>query len=219
MPGSRPRPPLEERHGSIDEFIALHGYPAYARRNVETYEEIEARALAVLAISSGFMTYPDDVHPRLRTISAIDRNAVVDRCSTPIIGTWKRAWPRRCVDNERDPSRSTDRCPQSRLAGRPSRMIGTYVRAFDDPLVLSDSTRQRFDVAKTAARDRFSAMRSAQERVGFGRFKAQMWGLAAMSAPWSPSGADGHSIDRTARTSPLDASIMNRHSTLRGDAE
>ena len=59
---------FEERHGNIDDFIELHGYPAYAWRNVETYQAIEASVLAVLAVSSGFMTYPDDAHPRLPTI-------------------------------------------------------------------------------------------------------------------------------------------------------
>lgn len=72
---------FEERHGSIDDFIALHGYPAYARRNVETYEEIEARALAILAVSSGFMTYPEDVHPRLPTI----RRSIATLSSTVVL--------------------------------------------------------------------------------------------------------------------------------------
>ena len=59
---------FEERHGNIDDFIALNGYSAYARRNVETYEDIEPSLPAVLAVSSGFMTYPDVAHPRLPAI-------------------------------------------------------------------------------------------------------------------------------------------------------
>ena len=74
---------FEARHGNIDDLIPLQGYPAYARRNVETYCEVPPSALAVLAISSGFYV------PRRRSSaaadhSAIDRNAVVDRCSTAI---------------------------------------------------------------------------------------------------------------------------------------
>jgi shikimate kinase len=53
------------RHGDIGEFIASRGYIAYARANVETYLEIDGPAVAnVMALSSGFMTYPSDVHGR-----------------------------------------------------------------------------------------------------------------------------------------------------------
>jgi shikimate kinase len=72
---------FEQRHGNIDDFIAPHGYPEYARRNVETYQEIETTALAVLALSSGFMTYPDDVHPRLPTI----RRSIAALSSTVVL--------------------------------------------------------------------------------------------------------------------------------------
>lgn len=51
------------RFGDIDEFISSEGYEAYARDNVETYLAIERSAFnGVLALSSGFMTYPTDVH-------------------------------------------------------------------------------------------------------------------------------------------------------------
>jgi shikimate kinase len=48
---------FEARHGNIDDLIQLQGYDAYARLNVETYCAIPPNGLAVLAISSGFMTY------------------------------------------------------------------------------------------------------------------------------------------------------------------
>jgi shikimate kinase len=59
---------FEERYGNIDDFIRIRGYAAYARSNVETYRTIESVRPAVFALSSGFMTYPDGVHPELPTI-------------------------------------------------------------------------------------------------------------------------------------------------------
>ncbi len=49
-----------ERNGDIGAFIDGHGYAGYARRNVQLYSEIRATAgsPAVMATSSGFMTYP-----------------------------------------------------------------------------------------------------------------------------------------------------------------
>ena len=60
---------LDERftatHGGISEYLDAHGYAPYATLNVQIYlEVIAAEAGAhVLALSSGFMTYPTDVHP------------------------------------------------------------------------------------------------------------------------------------------------------------
>ncbi|HZF66839.1 MAG TPA: shikimate kinase [Gemmatirosa sp.] len=55
---------FERRHADIDAFIHVHGYAAYARENVATYLElIPHLRSAVLALSSGFMTYPATVHP------------------------------------------------------------------------------------------------------------------------------------------------------------
>ena len=53
------------RFGDIDEFIAAHGYRAYAHANIEAYElVVQDGSNGVLALSSGFMTYPLEVHPR-----------------------------------------------------------------------------------------------------------------------------------------------------------
>jgi len=55
---------FEARAGDISEYIDRFGYRAYARENVETYRTLhndECRCVA--ALSSGFMTYPEDVHP------------------------------------------------------------------------------------------------------------------------------------------------------------
>jgi shikimate kinase len=50
--------------GDISRYLDSNGYRAYAKRNVEVYLSVTARmgAAGVLALSSGFMTYPSDVH-------------------------------------------------------------------------------------------------------------------------------------------------------------
>jgi predicted RNase H-like HicB family nuclease/shikimate kinase len=61
---------LDERFGAtvgdISKYIESHGYDAYAARNVQVYADV-IRSVAgqecVLALSSGFMTYREDVHP------------------------------------------------------------------------------------------------------------------------------------------------------------
>lgn len=64
------------RCGDISEFIAARGYDAYARRNVEVYHRIERSVFTgVMALSSGFMTYPPDAHPSYsKTRADIARN-------------------------------------------------------------------------------------------------------------------------------------------------
>lgn len=53
------------RVGDISQFLCSDGYDAYAKRNVDVYiSVINAVARdAVLALSSGFMTYRRDIHP------------------------------------------------------------------------------------------------------------------------------------------------------------
>ena len=68
--------------GDISEYLDVHGYAAYAKQNVQTYLDItEAMAeRVVLALSSGFMTYPNDVHPdyaRLRREIALSPTTLV----------------------------------------------------------------------------------------------------------------------------------------------
>src|SRR5262245_1451823 len=54
-----------DRTGDISEYINRFGYDAYARENVETYRLVlkEGTAPHVAALSSGFMTYPQNIHP------------------------------------------------------------------------------------------------------------------------------------------------------------
>ena len=57
---------FETRAGNISEYITRFGYDAYARENVETYHSLshEGRDRCVAALSSGFMTYPRNIHPQ-----------------------------------------------------------------------------------------------------------------------------------------------------------
>jgi shikimate kinase len=58
------------RVGDISVFIGQRGYEVYARENVETYCSISRarRGRAVVALSSGFMTYRSDVHPEYSNV-------------------------------------------------------------------------------------------------------------------------------------------------------
>jgi shikimate kinase len=53
------------RHDDISAYIDDHGYAAYASQNVSLYSDLAGRPDRpdILALSSGFMTYPADVHP------------------------------------------------------------------------------------------------------------------------------------------------------------
>ena len=55
---------FESQAGNISHYIDHFGYEAYARANVETYLSFCHEPGWVAALSSGFMTYPKDIHPR-----------------------------------------------------------------------------------------------------------------------------------------------------------
>jgi shikimate kinase len=71
------------RCGDISAFIESHGYPAYARENVQTLSLLldERGDSAVVALSSGFMTYPRDVHPHY----ALRRRCVAESRTTFVL--------------------------------------------------------------------------------------------------------------------------------------
>ena len=54
-----------DRAGDISDYIDRFGYDAYARQNVERFRSLlsERRQRLVVALSSGFMTYRNDIHP------------------------------------------------------------------------------------------------------------------------------------------------------------
>ena len=61
---------LTARVGDISEFIDRQGYDAYARENVAAYCSLVRQTShdMVVALSSGFMTYPPGVHPEYPAI-------------------------------------------------------------------------------------------------------------------------------------------------------
>jgi shikimate kinase len=68
---------FSERFGDIGAHINRFGYQAYARDNVETFCSMlsEGQERRVVALSSGFMTYPQDIHPEYaRVRSALERS-------------------------------------------------------------------------------------------------------------------------------------------------
>lgn len=77
---------LDERfaatRGNISEYLGAHGYAVYASQNVQAYLEVVGAQFgpAVLALSSGFMTYPIDVHccyERVRREIAVSATTLV----------------------------------------------------------------------------------------------------------------------------------------------
>lgn len=53
------------RHGNISAYLDANGYETYAEQNVGLYSDLVGGPvrLDVVALSSGFMTYPDRIHP------------------------------------------------------------------------------------------------------------------------------------------------------------
>ncbi len=72
---------FEQGHGDIDDFIARQGYPTYATTNVDTYLQLKHDGPGVVAVSSGFMTYPEATHARLSAI----RSSLVIQSSTFVL--------------------------------------------------------------------------------------------------------------------------------------
>jgi len=69
--------------GAISSYLDTHGYDAYARQNVSVYLGLAAVAgrEAVLALSSGFMTYLPDIHPEYERC----RREIVSSLSTFVL--------------------------------------------------------------------------------------------------------------------------------------
>ena len=70
------------KHGDISEYLDVHGYEAYATQSVRIYSDVIGTVAepVVLALSSGFMTYTNDVHPdfaRLRQEIAVSPTTLV----------------------------------------------------------------------------------------------------------------------------------------------
>jgi two-component system, NarL family, response regulator LiaR len=72
---------FEDTYGDIGRFIARNDYETYAWANTETYSQIGTEAPGVLAVSSGFMTYPGATPPEVTTI----QHAIATRPSTIVL--------------------------------------------------------------------------------------------------------------------------------------
>jgi shikimate kinase len=61
---------FNDRVGAIGDYINRFGYDAYARENIATYCALldEHGASRIVALSSGFMTYPLTLHPGYRRL-------------------------------------------------------------------------------------------------------------------------------------------------------
>src|SRR5262245_15054214 len=59
------------RFGDISAYLAVHEYRSYAAQNVQVYLDTSQSCAAprVIALSSGFMTYPLDIHPTYGRLS------------------------------------------------------------------------------------------------------------------------------------------------------
>jgi shikimate kinase len=99
-----------ERHGDISAYLRQFGYEAYARANVDTYRALPHRA-DVMALSSGFMTYPLAIHPeyaRLRrdieesaTTFVLLSSLDCERCVTETVRRQRtRPFARTAVEEE-----------------------------------------------------------------------------------------------------------------------
>jgi shikimate kinase len=71
---------FRERAGDISDYLQRCGYQAYARENVDAYRSIGAQS-GVIALSSGFMTYGEEVHPKYVEIRA----AIADSPTTFVL--------------------------------------------------------------------------------------------------------------------------------------
>jgi shikimate kinase len=69
-----------EREGDISDYLQRCGYAAYARQNIEVYRSIASAERGVMALSSGFMTYSEEVHP-----SYVEIRAAIAESSTTFV--------------------------------------------------------------------------------------------------------------------------------------
>lgn len=72
---------FREHKGDISDYLERYGYQMYARQNVEVYRSISAAEDGVIALSSGFMTYAEAVHPNYVEI----RTAIAESSMTFVL--------------------------------------------------------------------------------------------------------------------------------------
>jgi shikimate kinase len=89
-----------DRAGDIGQYINRFGYDAYARENVEAYQSLERKGTEhfVVALSSGFMTYPRTFTPNTPVFAGFSSRVPRRLCLFPLL-IASAASQKRCVDN------------------------------------------------------------------------------------------------------------------------
>jgi len=124
---------FERRRGDIDAFIRARGYSAYARENVAVYLELCPHVDgSVVALSSGFMVYPECVHPAYGAVTAAiarSRTTVVllpsldrERC---VAETVRRQLGRPCCRRDAVREEAVIRDRFDRYVALPAPKVGT----------------------------------------------------------------------------------------------
>ena len=74
--------------GDVSHCIGTHGYRGYAQRNVSVYLRLvrDADRPTVLSLSSGFLTYPEDIDPRY---AAVRRAIEVDPLTALLLPSFE----------------------------------------------------------------------------------------------------------------------------------
>lgn len=147
-----------EASGDIDEWIARRGYESYAFQNVDNYLKRSTRNDAVCALSSGFMTYPNTVHPKyveLRSAVSIHPQSFVllpyrdkDLCVTEIVRR-QMLRPTITASREREQEKIRDRFDSYLSLGM------TIIESAQPPAQIADEIVDRLELA--------GELRSAQE--------------------------------------------------------
>jgi shikimate kinase len=136
---------LDERFkvtaGDISDYLKARGYQAYAGKNIQVYlDALQSLGMhVVLALSSGFMTYEDDVHPAYLDIH---RDIVASASTVALLPSFD------CETCVTETVRRQLRRPFSRSAAREEQVI-----------------RQRFSVYRDLPTQKFETMKPIEAVV------------------------------------------------------
>ncbi len=129
------------RNGDISLWLERHGYTAYAARNVQLFIDLVPPLVqtTVMALSSGFLTYPADVHPAYH---AVRRSIVTNRSTVVLL-----------------PSFDLDACVAETVRRQIQRPFGRSAAREEEVI------RHRFGLYRSIAVAQFETMRSAETVV------------------------------------------------------
>jgi shikimate kinase len=160
---------FERRHADIDVYIGKQGYEEYARANVALYLELGPYLSgAVLALSSGFMVYPEDVHSAYASV----REAIAGSRTTIVLL----------------PSLDRETCVAETVRRQLGRLIGRRDAAREEAVI-----RGRFGRYLGLPAMKIETMRPALEVAA-----AIQARLAAVASEAPPTGRRTHAPDDSA---------------------